>query len=213
MTKAAAASSLQPLFPSLIYNAPLLSRGVSVLNAELLSELTQIRDQDEDGLAWSAQKYPGGYTSYASLDQLHQMTSTLIHWREKIDQAVAEFAREQHWDLSGGRLVMTDCWMNFMGPLCVHSGHIHPHSVVSGTYYVETPKGCSGLRFEDPKLSMYMNSPLRKSNAPKPLQHFVTLPAKAGRVTLFESWLRHEVPPSTVEGERVSLSFNYSVVD
>jgi hypothetical protein len=27
---------------------------------------------------------------------------------------------------------------------------------------------------------------------------------------LFESWLRHEVPPNPVAGERISISFNYS---
>jgi hypothetical protein len=29
-------------------------------------------------------------------------------------------------------------------------------------------------------------------------------------VTLFESWLRHEVPANPVTGVRVSVSFNYS---
>jgi uncharacterized protein (TIGR02466 family) len=38
----------------------------------------------------------------------------------------------------------------------------------------------------------------------------VTLPARAGRVVLFESWLRHEVPPNQARGERVSVSFNYA---
>jgi len=38
----------------------------------------------------------------------------------------------------------------------------------------------------------------------------VTIPALAGRLVLFESWLRHEVPPNPVNDERVSVSFNYS---
>jgi uncharacterized protein (TIGR02466 family) len=37
----------------------------------------------------------------------------------------------------------------------------------------------------------------------------VTVPARAGRVVLFESWLRHEVPAGGSARERVSLSFNY----
>jgi len=28
-------------------------------------------------------------------------------------------------------------------------------------------------------------------------------------VLVFESWLRHEVPPAHYKGERVSVSFNY----
>jgi putative flippase GtrA len=36
------------------------------------------------------------------------------------------------------------------------------------------------------------------------------MPAEAGTFWLFESWLRHEVAPSPVAAERVSISFNYS---
>jgi uncharacterized protein (TIGR02466 family) len=38
----------------------------------------------------------------------------------------------------------------------------------------------------------------------------VVLPARTGRLLLFESWLRHEVPPHAGAAERVSISFNYS---
>jgi len=38
----------------------------------------------------------------------------------------------------------------------------------------------------------------------------VTLPVAAGTVVLFESWLRHEVPPNRVNSERVSISFNFN---
>ena len=34
----------------------------------------------------------------------------------------------------------------------VHTPHIHPHSVVSGTYYVTVRRGCGAIRFEDPRL-------------------------------------------------------------
>lgn len=40
-----------------------------------------------------------------------------------------------------------------------HSLHLHPNSVVSGTYYVATPRGCAGLKFEDPRMSRFMASP------------------------------------------------------
>jgi predicted Rossmann fold nucleotide-binding protein DprA/Smf involved in DNA uptake len=37
----------------------------------------------------------------------------------------------------------------------------------------------------------------------------IAYPARAGEVILFESWLRHEVPPSPIAQERISISFNY----
>jgi uncharacterized protein (TIGR02466 family) len=38
----------------------------------------------------------------------------------------------------------------------------------------------------------------------------VTFPAAVGQVILFESWLRHEVAPNSVNAERISVSFNYN---
>jgi len=39
---------------------------------------------------------------------------------------------------------------------------------------------------------------------------WATVPAEAGKLVLFESWLRHEVPANRIRGERVSISFNYN---
>ena len=67
-----------------------------------------------------------------------------------------------------------------------------------------------GEGFEDPRLDRYMAAPPRKQSARRGNRAWVTLPARAGRVVLFESWLRHEVPPNQSSAERVSISFNYS---
>jgi uncharacterized protein (TIGR02466 family) len=189
------------LFPTQVYTAP-LGAGSTALNRELLDECRRIRDRDAAGRRWSVRNYPGGYTSYGSLDQLHRMTSTFIRLRERLDRHVAAYARALAWDLRGGTLQMSDCWANIMGPGSVHSGHVHPQAVVSGTYYVKTPAGSAGLKFEDPRLACFMAAPMR------PKTH-VEVPARAGRVVLFESWLRHEVPAGGSARERVSLSFNY----
>src|SRR3546814_4002589 len=105
---------------------------------------------------------------------------------------------------------MSDCWINIMPKGCAHSFHLHPQSVVSGTYYVQTPRGASGLKFEDPRLAQLMAAPPRRSSAPPAMKAHLTYPAKAGHLILFESWLRHEVPASRIDTERVSISFNRS---
>jgi uncharacterized protein (TIGR02466 family) len=91
----------------------------------------------------------------------------------------------------------------------VHGLHLHPLATLSGTYYVRVPRGAPGLKFEDPRLDRYMAAPPRRADAPAAQRTWFTVPAVAGRVVLFESWLRHEVPPNPVAGERVSISFNY----
>lgn len=173
------------------------------MNRELVAEVHKIRERDAAGKRWSRRNYPGGYTSYGSLDQLHRMSSTLVALRERIDRHVKRYATALEWDLRGRKLEMSDCWANVMRRGCAHSLHLHPQSVISGTYYVKTPRGVSGLRFEDPRLSRFMAAPQRRRGS------HVVYPARAGHVILFESWLRHEVPASAVPEERISLSFNY----
>ncbi len=202
----------QSWFPTLIHHAPLMREGVARLNTELLKEIEQLRDYDRAGQHWSKTGYVGGYTSYGSMDRLHQFSSTFMQLEKKLDAQVRRYAKALHWDLRGGKLVMTDCWANIMPKGCAHSFHLHPQSVVSGTYYVKTPRGSSGLKFEDPRLSSMMAAPMRGATAPREQQPYITVPAVAGHVVLFESWLRHEVPASTITQDRVSISFNYHLL-
>jgi uncharacterized protein (TIGR02466 family) len=201
---------VQPLFPTLIYSAPLLARGASAFNADLADECRKIRAFDRAGQRWSQQNYPGGYTSYGSMDRLHRFSSTFDQLRSRIDRHVAAFARALHWELKrGGKLEMTDCWINLMEHGAAHGSHLHPQAVISGTYYVQVPSDSPGLKFEDPRLSRMMAAPSRKSSAPIGQRAHVTHRARVGQVVLFESWLRHEVPSHRARGERISVSFNY----
>ena len=202
--------TIRAWFPTLLYCAPLQRNGGPRLKAELLRECYQIRDFDVEGQRWCQDNYPGGYTSYGSMDQLHKFSSTFMELEKQIDRHVRAFARGLEWDLQDRQLTMTDCWANIMPRHCVHGLHIHPLSVISGTYYVRTPRGCSGLKFEDPRLDRFMAAPPRKANARPEQRSHVTYPAQAGNVALFESWVRHEVPASPIDAERVSISFNYA---
>jgi uncharacterized protein (TIGR02466 family) len=100
-------------------------------------------------------------------------------------------------------------WVNIMRSNAQHTAHIHPQSVISGTYYLQTPPRSSAIKFEDPRLGFLMNSPLIKPSAKTAHQRFVSLKPKAGDLVLFESWLRHEVPRNESETPRISVSFNY----
>ena len=55
-----------------------------------------------------------------------------------------------------------------------------------------------------------MATPPRRPDARPENQQQVSYEVAAGQLILFESWLRHEVRPSTVEDDRVSISFNYN---
>jgi conserved hypothetical protein len=202
--------SLRAWFPTFLYCEKLQKSGIARLNDDLADECARIREFDEAGRKWSATNYPGGYTSYASMNELHLFSSSFAELEKKIARHVRAFAKALDMDLRGRQIRMTDCWVNIMPPTAAHSLHLHPLAFISGTYYVRTPKGCPGLKFEDPRLDRFMAAPPKLANARDENRTHVTYPAEAGNVILFESWLRHEVPSNRVDDERISISFNYN---
>lgn len=197
-------------FPTFIYCEPLQPSGLDRLNADLADECRRLREFDAAGRRWSEKNYPGGYTSYASMNELHRFSSTFAGLERKLTKHVRTFARALDFDLRGRSIQLTDLWVNIMPPTAAHSLHLHPLAFISGTYYVATPRGCPGLKFEDPRLDRFMAAPPRVPSARRENQIHVTYPAQAGNVILFESWLRHEVPANRVDAERISISFNFN---
>jgi uncharacterized protein (TIGR02466 family) len=195
-------------FPTYVYCEPLRRAGLARFNAGLAEECRRLRDFDAAGRRWSRRHYPGGYTSYASMNQLHRFSSTFAELERGIARHLRAFARILDFDLRGRELRLTDCWVNVMPAGTAHSLHLHPLSHLSGTYYVATPAGCPGIKFEDPRLDRFMAAPPLRAGARPARRTHVTYPARAGWIVLFESWLRHEVPPNRSRDERISVSFN-----
>ncbi len=202
--------AIRALVPTLILKESLVRPGWADFNQSLADECRSLALSDRAGRRWSSRHYLGGYTSYGSLDRLHLLSSLFDRLRRRIDPCVRKFAGNLHYDLRGRVLAMTDCWANVMPAGVVHSMHLHPTSFISGTYYAAVPKGAGALKFEDPRLSRHMAAPPRRADAPEAFRSFVGVPAKPGDLVLFESWLRHEVPPAHFSGERISISFNYA---
>jgi uncharacterized protein (TIGR02466 family) len=196
-------------FPTQVYRAALGARAVAALNRQLLREIRQLRLDDAAGRRWSARNYPGGFTSYGSASRLHRLSPTFATLERLLGRHVRAYAGALDFDLTGRRLSMTDCWANIMPRGVVHGLHLHPLSSISGTYYVQIPRGSAGIKFEDPRLDRMMAAPPRRAGCRASNRPWVVFDARPGQVILFESWLRHEVPPNPGRGERVSVSFNY----
>src|SRR5580658_1335734 len=177
----------QALFPTLIYTGRLRGRGLTTLNARLLRECRQLRADDAAGRRWSARNYAGGYTSYGSVNRMHELSPTFATLARALDAHVARFAHTLQFDLTGRALAMTDCWVNIMGRGGSHGLHLHPLSTLSGTYYVSAPPNAAGLKFEDPRLERYMAAPPRRARARRTRSPWVVLKARSGSLMLFES--------------------------
>ena len=194
------------LFATRFYEGALDSPG---LLGELEESCRALAEEDVAGRRWSRDHGYRGYTSYASLNDLPERDPRFADLVRHLNRHVAAFAAECALDLGGRRLKLDSLWVNVLKPGGTHSGHIHPHSTVSGTIYVVVPHGSGALKLEDPRLPMMMAAPPRRADAPEDLRTFVYAEPKPGSIFLWESWLRHEVVPHSGKGERISISFNY----
>ncbi len=202
--------TLHSLFATPIYEATLTTdRCFEDFNREILDACRGLAAEDRAGRAWCKAHGYGGYTSYASLDDLPSRMSVFGDLKSRLDRHARRFAQALHYDLGRGRLRLDSLWVNILKPGAAHTGHIHPHSVISGTIYVAVPEGGSPLKLEDPRLPMMMAAPPRRADAPREAQAFVYLQPQAGTIYMWESWLRHEVPANLARAERISVSFNY----
>ncbi|MBX3431616.1 MAG: hypothetical protein KF779_18675 [Hyphomonadaceae bacterium] len=196
---------IKTLFVTKLYRAAL----AGVDSAALLKSCRVIAEEDEAGRSWSREHGYKGYTSYASLDDLPKRDPEFSALVKVLDKHAAAFARDLHLDLGRQKLKLDSIWINVLEPNGVHTGHIHPHSVLSGTYYVDVPNNASALKLEDPRHAMMMAAPKRLDDAPEAERTFVYVAPKTGEVLMWESFVRHEVPMNQAKKARVSVSFNY----
>jgi uncharacterized protein (TIGR02466 family) len=125
--------TLHALFPTRVYSARLQPAGWQPFNRRLLRECEQYAADDDAGQAWSRDRYPGGYTSYGSLNRMHELSPTFAELGRRLGRHVASFARALDFDLEGRKLELTDCWINMMPRGVTHGLHLHPLSTISGT--------------------------------------------------------------------------------
>ena len=194
------------LFATRLYEA-MIDDGA--LLDELSHSIRSLAEDDEAGKGWSRDKGYKGYTSYASLNDLPKRDPAFGDLRRLLVRHAASFAGELAFDL-GRKPKLDSLWVNLLKPGGHHSAHIHPHSILSGTLYVEVPKGGGSIRFEDPRLPMMMAAPVRREDAAEELRPFVAIEPRPGLILMWESWLRHEVLPGKATGERLSISFNFA---
>lgn len=186
-------------------------RDWTSLRDDLETAILSLAEDDEAGLNWSdTEGYPG-YTSYASLDDLPRRIPAFAALQRHLDREAKAFASALQWNLTGRKLRLDSLWVNVLAPGGMHSGHIHPLAVISGTVYVRIPEGASAIRFEDPRLGFMMAAPPVQPDAPEEFQRFVRRAPRPGLLLMWESWLRHEVLLNTAQDDRLSVSFNYAL--
>jgi uncharacterized protein (TIGR02466 family) len=194
------------LFVTRLYEADLADQA---LLEALAHSIRSLAKDDAAGLRWSREHGYRGYTSYASLDDLPRRDPAFADLAKQLVKHAAAFAAECAFELAR-KPRLDSMWVNLLRSGGHHGGHIHPHSIISGTLYIEAPAGAGEIRFEDPRLPLMMAAPVRREDAPEQLRPFIRVEPRPGLLLLWESWLRHEVLPGRSRGERLSISFNFA---
>ena len=186
------------LFVTRLYEADV---GNEALLVDLAHAVRSLAADDAAGRRWSREHRYAGYTSYSSLNDLTRRDPTIGELARLLNRHADAFATECGLALQR-KPRLDSLWVNLLKSGGQHSGHIHPNSLISGTFYVEVPNGSGAIRFEDPRLPLMMAAPPRAGS-------FVSVEPRPGLLLLWESWLRHEVLPGSGRGERLSISFNF----
>lgn len=193
------------LTPDRWFATPVWSRKVvefERVNNELLAHLAEIEQRAPRSLRRSN---VGGWHSD---DQLHQLPG-FHEIAQIIGKTCAACAAHLNFDFEKFELVMKEMWLNKNATHQFNRAHLHPNSMLSGSYYVQTPENCGNIELLDPVSLRTMNIyPTVGTKATNRQQ--VEYPADAGSLLIFPSWLQHSVQPNLGEGMRVSLSFNVS---
>ena len=190
---------VRSLFATRLYEGELESPD---LLAGLAHSIRSLAADDTAGRNWSREHHYPGYTSYASLADLPKRDPAFADPARHLTRHAAAFAKDCGFDLPR-KPRLDSLWVNLLKGSGQHGGHIHPHSIISGTFYIEAPPKSGAIRFEDPRLPLMMAAPPRAET-------FVTVQPRPGLLLMWESWLRHEVLPGRGKGDRLSISFNFA---
>ena len=113
------------------------------------------------------------------------------------------------------KLAITNYWVNINQPNTHNRIHRHPHSVLSGVYYVQVPEDSGNIIFEN-QHGFYAFDELTSFNPEAGdyyAQHLATsyIP-KEGLCIMFPSYLAHGVATNNSKENRISISFNTRVI-
>ena len=157
--------------------------------------------------------------SALSTDYLRDNLLTADHpavaWlRDCINRTITDYFRalgmsyQIDWTLHG--------WANINRLGDYHDPHNHPHSYLSGTYYVQVPTDRAPLRtrqdvrpgcitFYDPRGPAVNMNAIRNDPYIEPEY---TVQPEPGQILLWPAFLTHFVHPNLSETPRISISFN-----
>ena len=163
------------------------------IDNETIKEFCLEQEQNTPGVM---QSNVGGYQS----PNLQLDTPELAELMGAIEWSLNEYIEDLIYPPP---LSVVNMWFNINYYKDTNAPHLHPHSVYSGAYYVQTPKDCGKICFQHPALDLLYHYQTEGKDA------LFKGDAIERGVYLFPSWLKHFVRPNmNIDQQRISISFN-----
>ena len=197
-------------FPTYIYFRDQEENDAHTLNAEIERQIRAWREEDSEGIVRSNVSQTGTWHSAVDM-ALRPEFRPLVDW---ILSSAGEVAEDLGYH-PDRRPEILNMWANIAPRHGYNRSHMHPHSLWSGVYYVQAPKGAGRIVFSEPRAQVRMVSAVYarpSQERPESWEQVYFTPVE-GRIILFPSWLLHEVEPNMADArgnaaDRISVSFN-----
>ena len=190
------------LFPTYIYLNKL--EDVESETESLVERIYEERDKDPKGISRSNAINTDAWHSHTNIYEWDE-TSFLIDVIFNTAYTVFNEIR-YHPD---SKPYLLNMWANISPRHGFNKAHIHPGSLWSGVYYLQTSDNCGDITFTDPRYSRSMLEPeLEDGETEFSEMGTYKFYAKDYVLLLFPSYLMHEVEPNGSDKDRISISFN-----
>ena len=189
------------LFPSSVHSLGIVN--FDDYKDQLIKETYKERDEDPIGRKVSNR---GGWQSN-EIDIQKCKSETL---KEVIIGSLSQFE-----PISQNVSMVVGGWKNINGPGNFNCIHNHPRSHLSGVLWIKAPKDSGNIVFTSPQLfnrfqelDSYTNQ--FKFNSNSYMTYY--FPPTEGRILIFPSNLDHEVKENKSDEDRISYSFNITLI-
>ncbi len=129
-----------------------------------------------------------------------------------IEKHIYETFKQYGWPYKADKVKITEMWSIINKKNSFNASHIHPNNFLSSVYYVQAPKNCGKIIFNNPNQVSRNKFPLdiKKTEFSANIQK---IEPKEGVLLLFPSYLWHSVESNMSDDDRIIISFNVDIKD
>lgn len=184
-------------------------------NSKLLEHALRLRDKEptkrnpeqfQTARVYKWKSYNLTEIDYLAVPELKKLVDLVTSY---VNQAAQEIDLRDTTSLK-----ISDLWYNIYDKGVDLEGHIHPGNFLSATYYIKAQEDCGDLLFRTSNHTIYYQyNPKTISNRNNITAVAWNMKAIENRLVIHPSNVYHSVSSNQSNDQRVSITFNYQIVD